>query len=70
MHSRRDPPVRPDRNSAALPDFDPTTAANTGLELIENLVRWDLGGSVEFGNQLQGGAQVSVTIPLSASTRD
>jgi PAS domain S-box-containing protein len=43
--------------------FDAATSANTGLELIESLVKWDLAGHVEFGNQPNGGAQVTVAIP-------
>ena len=45
------------------PDFDPRTAANTGIELIESLVRWDLAGQVEYGNQAGGGAQVTIALP-------
>jgi two-component sensor histidine kinase len=44
-------------------DFDPTTAANTGLELIESLVKWDLAGYVEYSNQPTGGAQVTLALP-------
>jgi PAS domain S-box-containing protein len=42
-------------------DFDPKKAANTGLELIRTLVQWDLAGKVQFGNQPEGGAQVTVS---------
>ena len=48
--------------------FDPVKAANTGLELIDNLVRWDLNGRISFGNQPIGGGQVSVTVPLAVAT--
>jgi PAS domain S-box-containing protein len=50
--------------------FDVRTAANTGLELVDNLVRLDLGGQVLFANQPQGGAQVTLILPLrhTAST--
>lgn len=44
--------------------FDPQKAANTGLELIATLVRWDLAGEVTFGNQPEGGGQVTLAIPL------
>jgi two-component sensor histidine kinase len=44
--------------------FDAETAANTGLDLIMSLARWDLGGGVEFLNRPEGGAQVVVTFPL------
>ena len=46
-------------------DFDPVKAANTGLELIESLVKWDLAGQVEYTNQPEGGAQVTLTLPTS-----
>ena len=46
------------------PDFDPTTAANTGLELIENAARWDLRGDVAFDNREIGGARVTVRFPV------
>jgi two-component sensor histidine kinase len=45
-------------------EFDARTAANTGLELVENIVRWDLHGQIAYGNRAQGGAQVTVTFPL------
>jgi len=45
-------------------DFDPKRAANTGLELIDSLVHWDLRGEVRFENQQRGGGQVTITIPL------
>jgi PAS domain S-box-containing protein len=47
-------------------DFNPHTAANTGLELIQSLSRWDLGGELTFHNHPDGGAQVIVTFPLRA----
>ncbi len=42
------------------PNFQPETAAHTGLELVLRLARWDLGGSICFANNPQGGACVSV----------
>lgn len=48
------------------PDFDPHQAARTGLELIDSMSRWDLRGSVAYGNQPKGGARVQVTFPLPA----
>ena len=42
------------------PDFDPLVSANTGLELIESLGNWDLGGEVHYGNHEGGGAVVTV----------
>lgn len=47
--------------------FDPLVATGTGLDLIMNLSRWDLGGKVTFENQPSGGACVSVTIPLDCA---
>lgn len=44
-------------------DFDPDTAANTGLELVHNIVQWDLRGQITYGNHPEGGAQVTVTFP-------
>ena len=43
--------------------FDARAAANTGLELILSLVEWDLAGQIEFANQPDGGAQVTLTLP-------
>lgn len=45
-------------------DFNPRKAANTGLELIDSVGRWDLGGAVAFENVAQGGARVVVTFPI------
>ncbi len=45
-------------------DFDPKTAAHTGLQLLDALVHWDLGGQIEFSNQPVGGGRVTVTIQL------
>ena len=45
-------------------NFDSRRAANTGLELIDSIGRWDLGGTVQFDNQPQGGARSLVTFPL------
>ncbi len=46
------------------PEFDPRRAANTGLELVESLSRWDLGGHTRYENRQEGGARVVITIPL------
>ncbi|WP_394794128.1 PAS domain S-box protein [Armatimonas sp.] len=43
--------------------FDPLRSANTGLELIESLGGWDLGGSVAYENRPEGGARVTVRFP-------
>jgi len=47
------------------PDFDSSRAANTGLDLIESLSRWDLGGEVAYLNRPRGGARVVVTFSLA-----
>ncbi len=50
-----------------FPDsFDAKTAARTGLELVNNLSQWDLGGAVCFANREEHGACVTVTMPLPA----
>lgn len=46
-------------------DFNPVAAANTGLELVSNLSRWDLDGHLQFSNRAQGGACVTLSFPLS-----
>jgi PAS domain S-box-containing protein len=43
------------------PDFDPRRSANTGLELIESMGRWDLQGEICYQNRPEGGASVVVT---------
>lgn len=58
-----------DDGSGFPADFDPKVAANTGLELIRSLVQWDLAGKVEFGNQPEGGAQVTVSFPYIKGQR-
>lgn len=49
-------------------DFDAARSNNIGLELIEYLSRWDLGGKVEFLNRPKAGGQVIVTFPIDADT--
>lgn len=46
------------------PDFDPIREANTGLELIENLTRTDLRGTVVYLNRPDGGAEVRLVFPI------
>ena len=46
-------------------DFDPIRGANTGLELVNSLTQWDLGGEVQFSNRDGGGGSVTVTMPLT-----
>ena len=47
------------------PDFDASSTASTGLELVESLSRWDLQGSVRYENLTPDGACVTVTAPLA-----
>ncbi|MCW3098166.1 MAG: cheBR [Chthonomonadaceae bacterium] len=47
--------------------FDPKVAANTGLELIENIVRHDLKGTISYRNRDQGGGHVLVTFQCQPS---
>jgi two-component sensor histidine kinase len=49
--------------------FDPVTAANTGLELIQTLARLDLQGDTRFENIQGGGARVVVEFPIPGLTR-
>jgi two-component sensor histidine kinase len=51
--------------------FDPALSANTGLELVENLSRWDLGGAARYENRTpeEGrGARVVVEFPATEAT--
>lgn len=48
------------------PDFDPGHTGTTGLELVENLSRWDLQGIPCYENRAQGGAHVSIAIPRAS----
>ncbi len=46
------------------PGFDVRRAANTGLDLVVNISRLDMEGSVVFANHPGGGAQVRITFTL------
>ena len=46
------------------PGFDPLKSANTGIELIESMGRWDLCGEILYQNRPTGGACVVITFPL------
>ena len=47
------------------PDFNPAAAANTGLELVESVGKWDMNGAIAFGNCTEaGGGKVTITMPL------
>lgn len=44
-----------------FPDgFDPIVSANTGLDLIENMARWDLQGETIYDRRPEGGGRVRV----------
>jgi PAS domain S-box-containing protein len=45
-------------------NFNPRARANTGLELIESISRWDLQGQTAYQNRPEGGARVSITFPV------
>ena len=48
-----------------FPDgFSSEQAANTGLELVESIGRWDLGGETLYETRPEGGARVCITFPL------
>ncbi len=52
---------------AGFPEgFDVRKNANTGLELVLSLARWDLNGQVRFENRVEGGARVRVLFPLAS----
>lgn len=53
-----------DSGAGFPPDFDPVKEANTGIELIESLSRWDLRGETTYSNRPGGGAQVTVVFPV------
>ena len=44
--------------------FDPATAVNTGLELVQTLAHHDLQGKTRFGNHGEGGGQAVIEFPI------
>ncbi len=51
-------------NGAGFPEgFDVSRSANTGLELVEQVTRWDLSGRVWYQNRPEGGACVRLQMP-------
>ena len=44
--------------------FDSHHAANTGLELVEGVVLYDLAGRVSYENRSSGGGRVVVVFPI------
>jgi two-component sensor histidine kinase len=53
-----------DRGPGFHDGFDPIASASTGLELIEQVSGWDLGGTVQYANRPEGGALVTVRFPI------
>lgn len=53
-----------DEGEGFPPGFDPLTSANTGVELVETISRYDLRGEVLYQNRRGGGARVLVTFPV------
>ncbi len=45
-------------------DFNSQTAASTGLELINSITRWDLGGTIVYANRAEGGASIRLNFAL------
>jgi two-component sensor histidine kinase len=46
------------------PEFDASKNANTGLELVENVARWDMAAVTHYRNGPDGGATVALRFPL------
>ena len=53
-----------DRGPGFPEGFTAHKAANTGLELIDGLSRWDLGATTRFENHPKGGGLVTIEIPI------
>jgi PAS domain S-box-containing protein len=54
-------------------EFRPEQAANTGIELIESLAQWDLGGKIRYENRPQEegpGGRVVVAFPVPRITEE
>lgn len=56
-------------NGPGFPDpFDPPAAARFGLDLVENAAQLDLQAEVRYDNRPQGGARVTITLPLNTTS--
>lgn len=53
-----------DEGPGFAPNFDPVSAANTGLDLISSLSRMDMRGDARYENRAEGGARVVVEFPV------
>src|SRR5258708_2640600 len=51
-----------------FPDGFSPTSASAGLNLVSQLIHWDLRGQIAYKNRSEGGAQVEVTFPLIANS--
>ncbi len=47
-------------------NFQAQEAANTGLELVENIVRWDLRGKTRYETRPEGGGKVTVSFAIAS----
>lgn len=54
-----------DHGSGFPADFNAAAASHTGLDLVDNLARWDLAGELTFSNSQDGGGMVVVRFPLN-----
>jgi two-component sensor histidine kinase/PAS domain-containing protein len=57
-----------DRGPGFPDGFDPLLSANTGLELVETVARWDLQGDTHYENRPDGGAKVLVEFPIGTDS--
>jgi two-component sensor histidine kinase len=55
-----------DNGSGFPPGFDARKAANTGLDLVDHLTKWDLQGSLRFANGPDGGGAVRIDFAVPA----
>jgi PAS domain S-box-containing protein len=53
-----------DEGPGLTKEFNPKTTAHTGIELIENIAGWDLGGETIYENRPEGGARITVRFPI------
>ncbi|MCW3097523.1 MAG: response regulator [Chthonomonadaceae bacterium] len=45
--------------------FHSLRAAHTGLELVENVAKWDMAGKTDYESMPQGGGRVTVSFPIA-----
>ncbi|MGH3383503.1 MAG: histidine kinase N-terminal domain-containing protein [Nocardioidaceae bacterium] len=62
--------VHVDDDGNGLPDgFEPGTMESLGMSIVRTLVVGELGGSLAFGDSPDGGARMSVQLPLRPARR-